>query len=181
MIPACPSLMCSFYRGNIEGTNFLCLHKDWFYRLTWQKIYMWDVFWNVHLLMTEFDSPEETLCGWQDVKIQLLTCWNLPGQSFLLSGNLKCTHLLFTGPQIFVSSRGLDTESTTQMLRRGGEEGCWLNWDWYSQPHHPEYRILRTWLHCFLAVECSQVESQVWPPQPSSLAQLPQGFQWQSG
>ena len=23
--------------------------------------------------MTEFDSPEVTLCGWQDVKIQLLT------------------------------------------------------------------------------------------------------------
>ena len=27
----------------------------------------------VHLLRTEFDHPEVTLCGWQDIKIQLLT------------------------------------------------------------------------------------------------------------
>ena len=27
----------------------------------------------MHLLRVEFDCPEVTLCGWQDVKIQLLT------------------------------------------------------------------------------------------------------------
>ena len=27
----------------------------------------------MHLLMTEFDGPEVTLCGCQDVKIQLIT------------------------------------------------------------------------------------------------------------
>ena len=31
----------------------------------------------MHLLMTEFDSPEVTLCGCQDVKIQLLTDVNV--------------------------------------------------------------------------------------------------------
>ena len=50
MIPACPSLMCSFSMGNIEGTNslkffvwclcmyILCLWSDWFCRLTWQRV-----------------------------------------------------------------------------------------------------------------------------------------------
>ena len=49
-IPACPSLMCSFNRGNIEGANsskicvwclcvyVLCLWNDWFCRLTWQRV-----------------------------------------------------------------------------------------------------------------------------------------------
>ena len=34
-IPACPSLMCSFNRGNIEGTNSskVCFY-DWFCRFT---------------------------------------------------------------------------------------------------------------------------------------------------
>ena len=36
----------------------------------------WEEFWNVHLLMMEFDCPKVTLCGWQDIKIQWLT--NLP-------------------------------------------------------------------------------------------------------
>ena len=46
MVPACPSLMCSFDRGNVEGTGslkicvrylcmyVLCLRGDWFCRLT---------------------------------------------------------------------------------------------------------------------------------------------------
>ena len=63
-IPACPSLMCSFNRGNIKGTNSskicvwclclydLCLQSDWFRRFTWQRVYMWEEFRNVYLLMT---------------------------------------------------------------------------------------------------------------------------------
>ena len=50
MIPACPSRMCFFNRGNIEGTNSLkicvwclCMYvlglqSDWFHRLTWQTV-----------------------------------------------------------------------------------------------------------------------------------------------
>ena len=34
--------------------------------------YMWEEFRHVYLLMTKFDCPEVTLCGWQDIKIQLL-------------------------------------------------------------------------------------------------------------
>ena len=51
----------------------LCLHGDWLCGLTWGKFYVWEEIWNVNLLMTEFDCPEVILCGWQDVKIQLLT------------------------------------------------------------------------------------------------------------
>ena len=29
--------------------------------------------WNAHLLRAEFDHPEVILCGWQDIKVQLLT------------------------------------------------------------------------------------------------------------
>ena len=36
-------------------------------------IYIYERFWSVYLLMMEFDCPEVTLCGWQDVKLQLLT------------------------------------------------------------------------------------------------------------
>ena len=48
--PAYPSLMCSFNRGNTEGTNsseicvwclcmyVSCLWSDWFCRLTWQRV-----------------------------------------------------------------------------------------------------------------------------------------------
>ena len=67
MIPACPSLMCSFNMDNIEGTNFskicvwcLCMScmfyvgevisfVDWLDR---GLIYMWEEFRNVYLLMT---------------------------------------------------------------------------------------------------------------------------------
>ena len=31
--------------------------------------YIWEEFWNVHLLMIEFRCPEVTLYDWQDVKI----------------------------------------------------------------------------------------------------------------
>ena len=34
--------------------------------------YIDEMFLSVHLLMTEFDCPEVTLCGLQDIKIQLL-------------------------------------------------------------------------------------------------------------
>jgi len=45
----------------------------WLCRLTWGRVYAWEEFWNVHLLMTEFDCTEVTLCGWQDIIMQLLT------------------------------------------------------------------------------------------------------------
>ena len=51
---------------------FWCLCRDWFCGWTWQKVYMWQEFWNMHWLTTEFDCPEVTLCSWQDSKIQLL-------------------------------------------------------------------------------------------------------------
>ena len=53
MILTYPSLMCSFNRGNIEGTNsskicvwclcvyVLCLRRDWFCGLTWQRVYIY--------------------------------------------------------------------------------------------------------------------------------------------
>ena len=65
-MPACPRLVCSFNRGNIERTNSLkvcvgCLcmicvcvgtrFVDWTVGLT-----------------TEFDWPDVTLCSRQDVK-----------------------------------------------------------------------------------------------------------------
>ena len=87
MIPACPSLMCSFNRGNTEGTNslkmcvwclcmhVLCLWRDWFCRLTWQK---GDNVCEKNLetyirLRPECDCPEVTLCGWQDIKMSDIT------------------------------------------------------------------------------------------------------------
>lgn len=40
---------------------------------TWKRVCILEEFWNVLLLMTEFDHPEVTLWGQQDIKIQLLT------------------------------------------------------------------------------------------------------------
>ena len=107
MIPTCHSLMCSFNRGNIEGTNsseicvwclyiymyVLCLWSDWFCRLTWQRV---DTYNEKSLemcfcLWPEFDCPEVTLCGWQDIKIQLL---------LLLSRLDYCSALLVGSPLI---------------------------------------------------------------------------------
>ena len=85
--PACPSLMCSFNRGNIEGTNssnicvwclcmyVLCLRSDWFCRLSWQRVDIYTCEESLEMcicLWPEFDCPEVTLCGWQDNKTQLL-------------------------------------------------------------------------------------------------------------
>ena len=39
----------------------LCLCRDWFCGLTWESLYMWEEFWNVPVLLTEFDCPEVTL------------------------------------------------------------------------------------------------------------------------
>ena len=41
------------------------------------------MFWNVHLLVTEFDCSEVNLCGWEDVKIQLLTNFNFISSAIL--------------------------------------------------------------------------------------------------
>ena len=79
--------MCSFNRGNIQGTNsskicvwclciyVLCLWSDWFCRLTWQRVDNYICEKSLEMcscLWPEFDCPEATLCGWQDIKIQLL-------------------------------------------------------------------------------------------------------------
>ena len=67
-IPACFSLMCSINKDNTDGTNsmkmclmfvdvcfVLWMHRDWLCSLTWEKdIYIWEEFWNVNLLITEF-------------------------------------------------------------------------------------------------------------------------------
>ena len=50
----------------------LCLCRNWLCGLAWKKTCICEKFSNVHLLMTEFNCPEVTLCSWKDVKIQLL-------------------------------------------------------------------------------------------------------------
>ena len=79
--PACPSLMCSFKRGNVEETNsseicvwclcmyVSCLWSDWYCGVTWQSEKSLEMF---ICLWPQFDCPEVTMCGWQDIKIQLL-------------------------------------------------------------------------------------------------------------
>ena len=59
-----------FYYSSV---NAWCKHS------TWERVYRWEEFWSVHLLMTEFGHPEVTLSSWQDIKIQLLTnlLWDL--------------------------------------------------------------------------------------------------------
>ena len=79
--------MRSFNRGNTEGTNsskicvwclcmyVLCLRSDWFCGLAWQRVdnYICEKSLEMCIcLWPEFDCPEVTLCGWQDIKIQLL-------------------------------------------------------------------------------------------------------------
>ena len=79
--------MCSFNRGISEGTNsskicvwclckyVLCLWNDWFGRLTWQRVEIYICEKSLEMcicLWPELDCPEVTLCGWQDIKIQLL-------------------------------------------------------------------------------------------------------------
>ena len=53
--------------------HVLFFYRDWFSGLMWEKVYKWEEFLYMNLLMTEFECPEVTLCGWQDVKIQLPT------------------------------------------------------------------------------------------------------------
>ena len=54
------------------------LYRYWFVDLSWERAYqyiyiLWKEFWNVHLLLIwQFDCPEVTLYGSQDVKIQWL-------------------------------------------------------------------------------------------------------------
>ena len=45
--------------------------------ISWHMTRLWfyicEEFWNVYLLITEFDCPDMTMCIWQDIKIELLT------------------------------------------------------------------------------------------------------------
>ena len=61
-----------------------------FCRLTWQRVDMWEEFRNVYVLMTWVDCPEVTLCGWKDIKIQLLLLLLL----LLLHATQCCDHWL---------------------------------------------------------------------------------------
>ena len=53
----------------------ICVQID-FVDLTWERVCIQKEFWNVHLLMTEFDHPKVTLGGCQDLKLLLLTAWS---------------------------------------------------------------------------------------------------------
>ena len=77
--------MCSFNRGNSEGTNFenLCLMFVYvcFTFAKWLVLesdstegwYICEKSLEMCVCLgPEFDCPEVTLCGWQDIKIQLL-------------------------------------------------------------------------------------------------------------
>ena len=86
MIPACPSLACSFDRGNIKGTNCwkicvwcLCMYGlfdvcvgtgflDWL-----EKWFMYDDSFEMWICLLIFLRWPP--CSWQDVKIQSLTNW----------------------------------------------------------------------------------------------------------
>lgn len=86
---ACPSLICFFVKGDIEGTNswkvwclstyvlFYYLCRDWFCKFDWRKyiyVYIYKSFENtcICICIQQVDRPEVTLRGWQDVKILLL-------------------------------------------------------------------------------------------------------------
>ena len=57
------SIMCSIY---IIHTSLISCMKNGVKACMLQL-------WNVHLLRAEFDHPEVILCGWNDIKVQLLT------------------------------------------------------------------------------------------------------------
>ena len=78
--------VCMFYVCELIG------FVDWLDR---GLIYMWEEFRNVYLLWSEFDCPEVTLCGWQDIKIQLL---------LLLLREAHCTQRLSTTGQAQLTS-----------------------------------------------------------------------------
>ena len=76
-------------RHGPAGFFYICVQID-FVDLTWGRVYIsfhnvdlpqewgggggyiWEAFWNVHLLMIEFSCAEVTLYDWRDVKIWLL-------------------------------------------------------------------------------------------------------------
>ena len=79
--------MCSFNRVILKGLTLqkicvwclcmyvLCLQSDWFCRLIWQRVDICEKSLEMcTCLCPEFDCHEVTLCGWHDIKIQLLLC-----------------------------------------------------------------------------------------------------------
>ena len=57
----------------IMSMHVLCLWSDWFCGLT-RHIYIYEKSFDMCIcLWPEFDCPGVTLCGWQEIKIQLLT------------------------------------------------------------------------------------------------------------
>ena len=82
---------CSTYaaedlKNPAENAVFCWMKADKSLQGLWETVYVWE-FWNVHLLTTEFDCPEVTLCGWQDVKVQLLITF------FVVVAELKISFL----------------------------------------------------------------------------------------
>ena len=70
--------VCSFNRGNPEGTSLLKIYVCCLYVLSYVCVgigfvgwlekgftYIWEVFRNVHSLMMEVDCPVMILCDWQ--------------------------------------------------------------------------------------------------------------------
>ena len=91
----------------------ICAGVD-FVDFTWEKVYfsIWKEFWNLHLLMTEFDCPEVTLCG----KLQALVYDILPSTTAVFSNaigsrKLSANEQFFVGAQTVVSLL-----QTTQIL-----------------------------------------------------------------
>ena len=85
MIPACPSLMCFFNRGNTEGTNSseslclmcvyvllcmkICVRTDF---VVFGEFMVWWLVWRVNRRQIEVCfSPDVILCGWLGSKYQL--------------------------------------------------------------------------------------------------------------
>ena len=75
-------VLCALLTGVIlKGLMFmhacfvLCLRNDCFCGLTWQTVYVYEKSFGVCICLYpyELDCLEVTLCGWQDIKIQLLT------------------------------------------------------------------------------------------------------------
>ena len=138
---------------------FVCVcFYDWFCRLTWQTgWYICEKTWqrvDIYVrklkdletcicLWPEFDCPEVTLCGWQDIKIQLLLLllpvWCVCMSTHLLSLALciicKCLSVCsvccvsFTPKNIFFQTKPQSQDSNRYKLlfhvREWSTEVCW--------------------------------------------------------
>ena len=104
MIPACPSLMCSFNRDNIEGTNFskICVWCSCMSCMFYVGEVISFVDWldrgliYICVYIPEFDCPEVTLHGWQDIKIQLLLQLSIVHVQWCCTFSLSVSFYIFS-------------------------------------------------------------------------------------